>query len=171
MILVIGAKGGVGATTVAAELVRLSGAIGLDLAGGQLAGRLDRATWLLSQVACATAAARRESIDIIIQRRIALLWTSDCALSSEAVWSAVRDIDNRVPVVADGGIEPPPGAEAAAGAVIIVTAEHDAHAVSQPVARWHTRRLQARFPSAIVIEGTKQGAAEVADQLFGDYSP
>jgi hypothetical protein len=52
--------------------------------------------------------------------------------------------------------------------VVIVTADNDTHAVSFPVARWHTRRLQARFPGAIVVEGTKDAALEVADRLFGN---
>ncbi len=160
MILVIGAKGGVGTTTFAAELVCIADAIGLDLSDGQMAGRLDRATWALSPVAYATAAARRELIDTVVRRRIALLWTPDCALSNEDIWGAVRDIDNRVPVIADGGIEPPPGAQAAARAVVIVTADND-------IARWHTRRLQARFPGAIVVEGTKEAAGDLADRLFG----
>jgi hypothetical protein len=161
MILVIGAKGSVGATTFAAELVGLADAIGLDLADGQLAGRLDRATWTLSPMAYATPAARRDFVDRVVRRRMALLWTPECALSGDKVWSAVRDVDNRVPVIADAGIEPPPGAPAVARAVVIVTADLD-------VARWHTRRLQARFPGAIVVEATKEAALEVADRLLGN---
>ncbi|HKZ86631.1 MAG TPA: hypothetical protein VJ793_23615 [Anaerolineae bacterium] len=160
MILVIGAKGGVGTTSVAAALARAGDAIGADLADGGLAGRLERPTWALSQLAFALPAALHERVDDIVRRRATLLWTPDCALSTEKTVSVLRDIDNRCPIITDGGIELPPGVEQLAEAVVIVTADDD-------IARWHERRLLARFPGAIVIEGTREAAADLADRLFG----
>jgi hypothetical protein len=160
MILVIGAKGGVGATTFATELTRITEGIGLDLADGQLAARLERPTWALSQLAFALPAALRERVDDIVRRRATLLWTPDCALSTEKTLSALRDIDNRCPIVADGGIEPPQGSEQLAEAVVIVSTEDD-------IAGWHERRLLARFPGATVVAGTREAAADLADRLFG----
>ncbi len=160
MILVIGAKGGVGTTLVAAEIAHLADAVGLDLADGQLTARLERPTWALSRLAFAGPAQTRDAINEIVRRRVSLLWTPECALANEKAWAAVRDVGNRCPVVADGGIELPAGAECLAEAVIIVSANDD-------VARWHERRLLARFPGAFVVAGTKEAAGELADRLFG----
>jgi nucleoside-diphosphate-sugar epimerase len=159
MILVIGAKGGVGTTLVAQELVRSGDAVGFDLADGQLAARLERTTWPLAWLTFVSGAQRREMISTIVQRRYTLVWSAECSVSPEAAWQAVRDIAARRPVVIDGGIAPTDDALRWSEQIAIVTAEND-------VARWHAQRWIKRFPHAVVIAGTKEAARAVAAQIF-----
>ena len=157
--LVIGAKGGVGTTRVARELVKASDAIALDLADGQLAARLERITWPLAWLAFVTPMQRRSMIETIVQRRYSLAWSPECGLKPAQAWAAVHEVAVRRPVIIDGGIEPPDEAAQQADAIIIVSADTD-------VARWHTRRLSAQYPQATVTIGTKDAARALAAQLF-----
>jgi len=92
MILVIGAKGGVGTTLVAHELVRASHAIGLDRSDGQLVARLERTTWPLGWLTYAAPAQRRKMVETIIQRRFSLMWSVECNVTPESTWAIVRTL-------------------------------------------------------------------------------
>ena len=155
MILVVGTKGGVGTTLVAQELIRATNALGVDLADGQLAARLGRTTWALGAEVYQVGARQRSTfIDDILRRSITLLWTPECG-DIAATWAFVQALDQRRPVVMDGGLEPPANLDPLLSAVVIVTQDND-------VARWHTTRLQARFPQAAVVLGTREAAREWA---------
>jgi hypothetical protein len=165
--LVIGCKGGVGATTVALELVKAWQGVGLDGACGQLAARLERPAWMLSQIAFSPAAQRRLLVDDVVRRRPTILWTGECSLAAEQASAFVRAVADRAPVVgdvgtgngivADGGLEPN-GLASQAETIVVVTAEGD-------VAQWHTKRLLARFPGALTVSGTREAARALAAQL------
>jgi nucleoside-diphosphate-sugar epimerase len=167
LILITGAKGGVGTTSLAQHLVREVRGVGLDLADGQLAARLERPTWSLARPTFATAQARREAIDRVVERRITLLWTPECVLASGDAWAFVGAVADRTVVVADGGIEPSQDAARLAQCKVIVAADGD-------VARYHTGRLQRRWPDALVLTlelarsrgETKEAARQLAAQLF-----
>jgi hypothetical protein len=159
MILVIGAKGGVGTTLVAHELVRASRAIGLDRSDGQLAARLERTTWPLAWLTYAAPAQRRKMVETIIQRRFSLMWSAECNVTLDSTWTVVRDIANRRPIVIDGGIASLDDAAQWSEHIVIVSADND-------VAHWHERRLLGRYPRASVIDGTKEAARALAAQLF-----
>ena len=159
MVLVVGAKGGVGTTRVAQELVKTSNALAVDLADGQLAAELGRTAWALGpEIYQVGARQRAQFIDGILQRNITLLWTPDCG-AIEATWAFVQALDQRRLVVIDGGLEPPPGLDPLLSAVLIVTQDND-------LARWHTAQLTARFPQAEVIVGTREAAREWAAKKF-----
>ena len=157
--LVIGAKGGVGTTTVALELARRGSAVAVDLADGQFAARLERATWSLATLGFGTASQQREAVELIVKRGPALMWTPECHLAIEAVQAGLRAIGVRRPVVMDGGLEPQPGLAALADAVVIITADSD-------LARWHEQHLRQRYPQAQSSLGTREAARELAAQLF-----
>ncbi len=146
LILLIGAKGGLGTSTLAKHLVRAldGGGVGLDLADGQLAALLDRKTWSLSGLAFTPSSGRQGVIDRIVEQRISLLWTPECALAGDAVWHVVRAVADRTTVVADGGIDPPPAVGPLAHVVAIVSAD-------DPVAQYHEQQLKGRFPQAGVV--------------------
>ena len=155
MMLVVGSKGGVGATQVALELARQSAAIGLDLADGQLAAQLSRASWVLgAELYQVGARQRAQFIETILKRRITLLWTPVCG-ALDATWAFVQAIDRRQPVVIDGGLEPPANLDPLVSAVLIVTQDN-------AIARWHEARLRVRFPRSEVIAGTREAAREWA---------
>ena len=159
MILVIGAKGGVGTTLVAHELVRESQAIGLDRSDGQLVARLERTTWPLGWLTYAAPAQRRKMVETIIQRRFSLMWSVECNVTLESTWAIVRDIAIRRPIVIDGGITSMDDAAQWSEHIVIVSADNE-------VARWHERRLLGRYPRASVIQGTREAARALAAQLF-----
>ena len=167
LVLVVGAKGGVGTTSVALHLIRASKGIGLDLADGMLAGRLERTAWTLGRPVFATAGRKRKAVETVIQRRITLLWTPECLLAGDAVWDFVGAVADRAVVVVDGGLEPPEEIDRLVDVRIIVSTETD-------VAQWHARRLKERFPDAAVAivdlaqsrSATKEAAQELAAQIF-----
>lgn len=164
--LVVGAKGGLGTTSLTLHLVRAARGVGLDLADGQLAARLDRAAWSLARPAFVTAAQRREAIEHVVKRRVTLLWTTECHLVEDEVWGFVRAVADRTAVVADGGIQPPEEVAGLADAVIVVSGDTD-------VAQYHERRLRERFPEAVVVmlpptrRELRGAARELAQQVFG----
>lgn len=168
LILLIGAKGGLGTTSLALNLVRGQKGIGLDLYDGQLAVRLDRQAWSLARPAFATTGRRREAIEQIVKHRHTLLWTPACRLAGEDTWQFVRGVADRALVVADGGIRPPEDAADVADVILIASADH-------PVARYHERRLQDCFPQASVVtmdlakarHETRETARAVAARWLG----
>ena len=163
IVLVIGAKGGVGATTVALELARRGNAVAVDLADGQFVARLERPTWSLATLGFGSAGQQREATELIVKRSPALMWTPECRLSSEAVQAGLRAIGVRRPVVMDGGLESRSGLVGAiaqmADTILIVTADSD-------LARWHEQRLRQQYPQAQISLGTREAARELAAQLF-----
>ena len=163
VLLVVGAKGGVGTTTVAQEVIRTGKALAVDTAGGSLAASLERATWHLTRdLYAATGMWRATLIEKVLQKRITLLWTAEHAASADAgaPWELVRDLARRGPVVIDGGIEPPAALDSLITQVVIVTQADNS------LAQWHVARLQQRFPAALVSTGTRQAARELAGQLI-----
>ena len=159
--LMVGAKGGVGTTTLARELVRSTQALGVDLADGELAARLERPTWLLSRDLDKRRSStwRSRLIETALQRSITLIWQPACG-DTDSQWSLVRDLANRRVVVVDGGIAPPAGIDPWVNQVVIVSQEN-------AVARWHEARLRLRYPEAHVVEvGTRQAAREIVAQIF-----
>ena len=159
LILVIGAKGGIGATSLAKELVQGGNRVGLDLADGQLAAQLERTTWTLTRVVFSPPRQRRQAIDDVVQRQTTLLWMPECSLVVEDAAGFVRAVTDRVDVVADGGIEPPEEIAALADVVIVVTEDN-------PVAQYHERKLKERFPGALVTPYDRETAQALAEQLF-----
>jgi len=145
MILVVGAKGGVGTTTVAVGLVRGLRGVGLDAADGQLAARLERPALLLSEAAMERRT--QDLVDRITRRHLSLVWSPECAFLSDLVLRLLRALDERVDVVVDGGIEPPPELNGLCRQVVIVSDSEN------PVARYHEQRLVQKYPGAHIIHG------------------
>ncbi|MEE8392294.1 MAG: hypothetical protein V3S14_16070, partial [Anaerolineae bacterium] len=139
LILVIGAKGGVGTTSLARHLAQAGNGIGLDLCDGQLSAFLEHKTWSLAGIAFATGQERQRAIDRIVNRRISLLWTPECNLVPDSVWNTVRDVANRAVVVADCGTKPLGTIVDLADTVIVVSKD-------DPVAQYHEGHLQECFP-------------------------
>jgi len=164
VILVVGAKGGVGTTTVAQELTRAGKTLAVDAADGALAARLGRATWNLThEIYAATGAWRAKLIEQALKKRVTLLFSVEniaTGSGAEVPWEFVRDMARRVPVVIDSGIEPSAEVDALVTQAVIVTQPDN------PLAQWHVAQWQQRYPGARVIAGTRPAAAELAGQLF-----
>lgn len=173
-ILVIGAKGGVGTTSLAVNLARETSGVGLDLADGQLAAQLERKAWALSGLAFSAGQQRQRAIDRIVKHRISLLWTPECNLAGDAAWKVARAVADRSTLVADGGIgeDPAPQASGIADVIVIVTVKSE-DGKDNPVARHHEARLQEQYPTAAVIRldlnqsrnATRNAARELAAKL------
>lgn len=163
--LIVGAKGGVGTTLVAQELIRSGKTLAVDAADGMLAARLGRPTWNLTyEITAATGEWRATLIEQALKKRVTLLWMPANG-AVEAACEFVRDLARRGPVVIDGGLEPPGTVDAlvaapAATQVVIVTQPDNS------LAQWHVAHLQQRYPAALVSAGTRQAARELANQLF-----
>ncbi|MCP3957254.1 MAG: hypothetical protein GY719_05325 [bacterium] len=169
LILLIGAKGGVGTTSLARCLARDGRGVGLDLSDGQLAARLERRTWLLAGLLFDRNA--RGAVDQIVKRRISLLWSPECKLDPDAVRGMVRAVADRSLVVADGGTEPVEGMAELADVVIVVTAkdatdEDEASRTNALVAQYHVHRLKRRFPRAVVTPYSREVAQNLTEQLL-----
>jgi hypothetical protein len=163
-LLIVGAKGGVGTTLVAQELIKVGKTLVVDAADGTLAARLGRPTWNLTyEITTATGEWRATLIEQALKKRVTLLWTPANGMA-EAPWEFVRDLARRTTLVIDGGVQPPIGIDAltiSATAQIVIVTQPD-----NSVAQWHVVQLQQRYPQASVITGTRQAARELADQLF-----
>jgi len=144
LILLVGAKGGVGTTGLALQLVRQTRGVGLDLYDGRLAARLDRETWGLSDLARLSRLRRERGLDQAVKRRVALLWTPACEALADDVWPTVRGLVARTTVIADGGLDPPRHASELADRIVIVSSE-------DAIAQWHATRLARRHPGAMVV--------------------
>lgn len=165
MILVIGAKGGVGTTTATAMIVRALRGVGLDAADGALAARLDRPAVSLAQVALLTRGAMQDAVDRVVGKRLTLLWTPECSFLSGPVLEFVRAVDQRIEVVADGGVEPPPELAERPARVLVVSVSENS------VAQYHERRLLDRFPGARVLhpDGNGKIRAEAVLQALNAF--
>jgi len=159
-VLIVGAKGGVGTTLVAQELIKAGKTLVVDAADGTLAARLGRPTWNLTyEITTATGEWRATLIEQALKKRVTLLWTPANG-AAEAQWEFVRDLARRTTLVIDGGVQPPIGIDALTTHVVIVTRPDNS------VAQWHVVQLQQRYPAALVSAGTRQAASELAGQLF-----
>lgn len=163
LVLIVGAVGGAGATTLATALLRQGlPAIGLDLADGMLAARIERRVLPLEQ-AVFSRGDRLAQIDKIVARRPALVWTPGCATDPERVWNFVSDLAKRIPIIADGGIEPPAGIWGLANIAFAVSRKDDF------VAAWHEQRLRQACPELRVVTGALQAAGDaIAEQIFAE---
>jgi len=163
LVLIIGTVGGVGTTTLATTLLRQGvPAIGLDLADGMLAARTERRVFPLEQ-----AVFSRENplvqINRIMARQPVLVWTPGCATDPGRVWNFVRDLAERIPIIADGGLEPPAGVWDLASHAFAVSRKDD------PVAAWHEQRLRQAHPGLHVVTGALQAAGDaIAAQAFAE---
>jgi len=164
IVLIVGTVGGVGTTTLATNLLRQGvPAIGLDLADGMLAGRIERRIFPLEQ-----AVFSRENplvqINRIIARQPVLVWTPGCMTDPGRVWDFVRDLAKRsTPIIADGGLEPPAGVWELATIAFAVSRKDD------PVAAWHEQQLRQAHPGLHVVTGALQAAGSaIAEQVFAE---
>ncbi len=167
IIMIVGAKGGVGTTMVAQILIRSGKTLGVDAADGALAAKLERATWKLThEIYTTTGSWRAALIEQVLKRRVTLLWSAEnrAAVGHEAApWEFVRDVARRATIVIDAGVEPPSEMDALATQAVIVTQSDN------PLAQWHQEHLQQRYPGARVITGNRQAAHELAGQLFQEW--
>lgn len=163
-LIVIGAKGGLGATTLVRLLCRQADAVPLDAADGRLA--VDLSTPGVSVLDLAdtpqwTVARRSQMADQVARTRQPLLWSRACAVWPDQVAAFVADVAALTVVVADGGIAPPPDLVKLASLILIVSAD-------DPVARWHEQRLKAQCPEACAVVGDLKAAAQaIAAQTLG----
>jgi hypothetical protein len=163
IILIVGVVGGAGTTTLAHEILHHGDrAVPLDLADGTLGARTGRRLYPLD----AAAFSRRRPqtvIEEIIDRQTPLLWTANCHTAPERVWALVRSVAQRLPIVADGGLNPPaPIWELATVTLAVNRAPDDA------VTRWHEQRLRQEHRGLRVVTGDLR-AAGVA--LAGELLP
>lgn len=169
LILVVGVVGGVGTTTLAYELLKAGGpAVPLDLADGTLIGRLDRSCLALEMLALRRGS-RLALIDAIVNDRSPLLWTPVCAAETVAtpVWELVRAIAQRLPLVADGGLEPPAAIWPLADLALAVTRPE-----RNPVSDWHESRLKQAHPGVQCVAGDlKAAATALAAELLPRPAP
>lgn len=161
LILVVGAKGGVGATSMALDLVRGGNAVGLDMAGDrQLAARLGRRTWTLARIVFAMPGQRRRAIDTVVDNRPVLLWTQECALKPDTTAEFVRAVADRDDVVVDGGMRPRREIAEIADWVIVVTDDDDT------VARYHAQKLKKRYSGSLVVAYNRETVQELIEEIF-----
>jgi len=163
IVLIVGAVGGAGTTTLATTLLRQGvPAMGLDLADGMLAARMERRVYPLEQ-AVFSRGDRLVEIDRIVKNRPALVWTPGCATDPERVWSFVNDLAKRIPIIADGGVEPPAGIWGLTNYAFAVSRKDDF------VAAWHEQRLRQVYPELHVVTGALQAAGNaIAEQVFAE---
>ncbi len=161
LILVVGTAGGVGTTKLICEFLKHSAsAIALDLADGSLAGRLDRNVYPLDTLVFSRRD-RLTLIDELVKRRPVLLWNQVCTAHPEQVWTLIREIAQRMPLIADGGLLPPEGIWELADVQLAVSREGDV------VSAWHEKRLKAFHPALRVVSGDlKLAGAALANQLL-----
>jgi len=164
LLLVVGAKGGLGATTLARLLCRQAEVVPLDAADGRLVVDLSvpgASVLDLADTPQWTVARRSQMADQVARTRQPLLWSRACAVWPEPVAAFVADVAALTTVVADGGIAPPADLLKLASLVLIVSSD-------DPVARWHEQRLKAQWPTALAVVGDLKAAAQaIAAQTLG----
>ncbi len=161
LLLSIGAKGGLGTTTLAYQISQCAGALPLDAADGQLLRWVGGAGLDLSAVPQWTASRRSRAVEHLIRTRPALLWTPACNVWAAAVAAFVRDLAAVGHVSVDGGLAPPAPLVDLATVILIVSSD-------DPVARWHEQRLKQQWPQARALVGDVQAAAPaLVEQLLG----
>jgi hypothetical protein len=162
LMLVVGVVGGAGATTLAHELIRHGRpTVGLDLADGTLSARVDRRLYPL-QTAAFARRDPQQVVEDIVRQRYTLLWTPACRAEPQRVWELIRAVSQRVDLVADGGLEPPPDVWALAAVQLAVNREGD-----DPAAAWHENRLRRAHPEIRVVTGDLKAAGKaLAEELL-----
>jgi len=164
LILVVGAKGGIGTTTLAQHLCWQANAVPLDAADGTLAFQMagpSAPVLDLSLTAQWTASRRGRAVEQAVETRQPLLWMPVCTVWREPVMAFVWDAAALGHVVADGGTTPPPALVDTASLVLIVSAD-------TPVAQWHERRLMQQWPQAHAVLGDLKAAAQaIAEETLG----
>jgi hypothetical protein len=164
LILVVGAKGGIGTTTLAQHLCWQANAVPLDAADGALACQMaipGTPVLDLGFTAQWTASRRGRVVEQAVEMRQPLLWTPACTVWRAPVMAFVWDAAALGHVIADGGITPPPALVDIASLVLIVSAD-------TPVAQWHERRLKQQWPQAHAVVGDLKAAAQViAEETLG----
>jgi len=164
LILVVGAKGGLGATTLVQHLCRQANAVPLDAADGtlalQMAGPGAPVLDLIGIVQW-TADQRGHAVEYAVETRQPLLWSAACTVWRAPVMAFVWDAAALGHVIADGGTTPPPALVDLASLVLIVSADN-------PVAQWHEHRLNQQWPQAHAVVGDLKAAAQViAEETLG----
>ena len=164
LILVVGAKGGLGATTLAQNLCRQANAVPLDAADGALACQMagpGAPVFDLIRIVQWTVDQRGHAVECAVETRQPLLWSAACNVWRAPVMAFVWDAAALGHVVADGGINPPPALVDIASLVLIVSAD-------TPLAQWHERRLKQQWPQAHAVVGDLKAVAQViAEETLG----
>ena len=164
LILVVGAKGGLGATTLVQNLCRQANAVPLDAADGTLALQMagpSAPVFDLIRIVQWTADQRGHAVEQAVETRQPLLWSAACTVWRAPVMAFVWDVAALGHVIADGGTTPPPALVDLASLVLIVSADN-------PVAQWHERRLKQQWPQAHAVLGDLKAAAQViAEETLG----
>ncbi len=164
LLLAVGAKGGLGTTTLARWLCRKTGAVPLDAADGRLASDLSMpgsSVLDLADVPQWTALRRSQMVDRIVATRRPLVWTPACGVWPAQVGAFVEEMAAVAVVVADGGIAPPALLAGLATRTLIVSA-------NDPLSRWHEQRLKAQWPEALAVVGDLKAAAQaIAEETLG----
>lgn len=155
LILVVGVVGGAGTTTLAHELIKQGKpTVGLDLSDGTLIARVDRRLYAL-EAAAYSRRSQQQVIEEIVLRRYTLLWTPGCRLQPQRVWSLVSAVTQRIDVVVDGGLQPPPGVWELATVQLAVN-----RVGNDPVAAWHEARVRQAHPQVRVVTGDLKAAGK-----------
>jgi len=164
LILVVGAKGGIGTTTLAQHLCWQANAVPLDAADGALAFQMagpGAPVLDLIRIVHWTADQRGRAVEQAVDTRQPLLWTPACTVWRAPVMAFVWDAAALGHVIADGGITPPPALVDVASLLLIVSAD-------TPVAQWHERRLKQQWPKAHAVLGDIKAAAQaIAEETLG----
>ncbi len=164
LILVVGAKGGIGTTTLAQHLCWQANAVPLDAADGALACQMagpGAPVLDLIRIVHWTADQRGRAVEQAVETRQPLLWTPACTVWRAPVMAFVWDVAVLGHVIADGGITPPPALVDIASLLLIVSAD-------TPPAQWHERRLKQQWPQAHAVLGDLKAAAQViAEETLG----
>lgn len=169
LVLVVGAKGGVGATTLAYELRQFAGiAVALDAGDGQfaaLSAGMQRPADL-STVAQLTVTARTREAEAAARRGQVYVWSLACAAFPGPLSAYTNQLKALGPVIVDGGLAPPEAVAVLADRIFIVSRDQD------PVAAWHEQRLKQRWPQAQVVVGDLRAAAQaLGAECFGARPP
>jgi len=167
LILIVGAKGGLGTTTLAQHLSRYTGAVPLDAADGKFAVEASgpgTPVLDLSRVPEWTVTRRSQMAEQVAHTRQPLLWTPACTVWRAPVMAFVWDVAALAPVVADGGLTPPPALADLAALTLIVSAD-------DALAQWHEQRLKQQWPQARAVVGDLKAAAQaLAEYAVGVHA-
>ena len=164
LILIVGAVGGAGCTTLAHELLKQgkrATTVGLDMSDGTFSALIERRIYALDKVAFSRLP-KQQLVEMELRRRYTLLWTAACRLSAARVWAFVTTVAQRLDLIVDGGLAPPPGVWDLAAVQLVVNRAGD-----DPVARWHEQQLRQAHPEIRVVTGDLKAAGHaLADQLL-----
>ncbi len=169
VILIVGIVGGVGATTLATEILKAGGAaVGLDLADGSLSGCVDRKMYPLDAAIFARRP-RPQIIDEIVAQRPVLLWTLGCQTAPDTAWGLLREVAQRTSLVIDGGLNPAEPAWQLADVALGVSRDGENANV---IVRWHELQLKRVHPELRIVSGQlKAAGAALAAELLPRPTP